>query len=38
MDAALDEWLASFERADPSESASMTADAERRLEELGYRQ
>ena len=38
LSASLDDWLASFEHADASGTVSMSTDAERRLEELGYLQ
>jgi arylsulfatase A-like enzyme len=38
LEAELDEWLASFEHADPSGETSMTDATKARLEDLGYLQ
>ncbi|EMA06588.1 sulfatase [Haloarcula vallismortis ATCC 29715] len=38
LDTTLDEWLDSFEQADPTGATTMSADAKDRLEDLGYLQ
>ena len=38
LETVLEDWLASFEHANPSEPVSMSASTEARLEDLGYLQ
>ncbi|SDK19340.1 hypothetical protein SAMN05216226_1392 [Halovenus aranensis] len=38
LDTRLNEWLDSFEQADPDDEATMSDDAKARLEDLGYLQ
>jgi len=38
LDTTLEEWLDSFEQADPAGATTMSADAKARLEDLGYLQ